>query len=377
MAKRILFLHSSAGLYGADLQLVALAGGLCARGWEATTVLPERGQLAERLEAVGTEVVVEQLAVLRRRMLSPSGLGQLALAARTERPRLRELARSAALVHSNTSVIVGGGPAAAAAGVPHVLHVREIYEDVGGGTAGRLAEVAWPLWRRRLTKADALACVSRAVAAQFGRGAVVVHDGLADIDRYEAAASTQHSKFTVGILGRVADWKGQDVLVRALAEPALAEIGAVAVIAGDAYPGEAAPDIGVLARQLGVEDRVQMLGFRPDPEVVLATVDAVAVPSTRPDPLPNSALEALAAGRPVVAASHGGLPEIVREGETGLLVPPGDPRALANALRELADDPARRQRMGTAAAADARQRFGVERMLDEVEALYARLGVAR
>ena len=118
-------------------------------------------------------------------------------------------------------------------------------------------------------------------------------------------------------------------------------------------------------------------GFTPDPEQVLASVDAVAVPSTRPDPLPNSAIEALAAGVPVVAANHGGLPEIVRDRATGLLARPGDPVALAKALRELADDPQRRARMGEAAADDARERFGLERMLDEVEGVYASLGIRR
>jgi glycosyltransferase involved in cell wall biosynthesis len=121
---------------------------------------------------------------------------------------------------------------------------------------------------------------------------------------------------------------------------------------------------------------VEFLGFA-DPEEVLASVDAVAVPSTRPDPLPNSAIEALAYGLPVVAANHGGLPEIVRDRTTGILVRPNDPAALAKALRELADDPERRARMGRAAAADVHERFGLERMLDEIEGVYATLGVRR
>lgn len=400
---RVLFLHSSAGLYGADLQLVALAGGLRRRGWETVAVLAERGDLEPRLEAEGVEVVVEPLAVLRRRLLSASGLRDLAAAARSERPRLKALASGASLVHSNTSVILGGGAAASANGIPHVMHVREIYEGATravsapgrpstsradgagetGAARGRLAgaaALAWPLWRRRLEQADALACVSGAVASQFRRSATVIHDGLPDTDRWKKAPmgdSSQQSAFSVGILGRLADWKGQDVLVRAIAEPALAEIGAVAVIAGDAYPGETAPDIAGLARELGVAERVQMLGFRSDPEAVLASVDAVAIPSTRPDPFPNSALEALAAGRPVVAADHGGLPEMVRDGKTGVLVPPRDHVALARALRRLADDPAGRARMGGAAAADVRERFGMNRMLDGVEGLYARLSVSR
>jgi glycosyltransferase involved in cell wall biosynthesis len=236
-------------------------------------------------------------------------------------------------------------------------------------------------------QADARVCVSAAVAEQFnggdqgwGHGTFVVHDGLPRTASWILPAMREKVRtapFRVAVLGRIADWKGQDVLIRSLAESFLAEIGAVAVIAGDAYPGERAPDIRGLATALGVQDRVEFLGFTATPDKVLASVDAVAVPSTRPDPLPNSAIEALAAGVPVVAANHGGLPEIVRDRATGLLVRPGDPTALAKALRELADDPERRARMGEAAAKDARERFGLERMLDEIEGVYATLGVKR
>jgi glycosyltransferase involved in cell wall biosynthesis len=341
-------------------------------------VLPERGDLAELLEARGVEVTVHPLAVLRRRLLAPRGVLQLGIQAWRDRAVLAGLAREASLVHANTSVILGR-----VAGLPHVVHVREIYAGAASGVASR----AWPLWRRRLMQADARICVSAAVAEQFSAGdqgwsdgTFVVHDGLT---RRMGAVDTDirrelHSRaFRVAVLGRIADWKGQDVLIRALAEPSLSEIGAVAVIAGDAYPGEPAPDIKALASALGVGDRVEFLGFTPDPDKVLGSVDAVAVPSTRPDPLPNSAIEALAAGVPVVAANHGGLPEIVRDRATGLLVRPNDPQALAKALRELADDPERRARMGEAAAADARERFGLARMLDEVEGVYASLGIRR
>jgi glycosyltransferase involved in cell wall biosynthesis len=347
-------------------------------------VLPERGELAERLEAAGVEVTVRPLAVLRRRLLGATGLARLAVVAARERSALAAIARGASIVHSNTSVILGGGGAAKAAGVPHVLHVREIYAGAVGGVAAR----AWPAFRRRLLAADARICVSAAVAGQFnggdqgwGSGTFVVHDGVAPAERsqvdHRMGGPDGIVPFTVAVLGRIADWKGQDVLVRALAEPALAEIGAVGLIAGDAYPGEQAPDIAGLAAELGVQDRVRLLGFRQDPAEILASVDAVAVPSTRPDPLPNSAIEALAVGKPVVAAAHGGLPEIVRDRTTGLLVRPNDPAALAKALRELADDPSRRAAMGEAAAADVRERFGLERMLDEVEGVYATLGVRR
>jgi glycosyltransferase involved in cell wall biosynthesis len=346
-----------------------LAGGLRARGWETVAVLPEDGPLASRLRASGVDVRVHPLAVLRRRLLSPGGVARLGIQGVRERPELARFARGCALVHSNTSVVLGR-----VRGLPHVVHVREIYAGAASGLAGR----AWPLWRRRLMKADARICVSRAVADQFDpAGTFVVHDGVPPWTHPAMRGEVRKAPFTVAVLGRIADWKGQDVLIRALAEPALAEIGARAVIAGDAYPGEPAPDIRALAKHVGVQDRVEFAGFVNNPEQILASVDVVTVPSTRPDPLPNSAIEALAAGVPVDAANHGGLPEIVRDGITGLLVPPGDPAALASALRLLADDDALHARVSEAAAADARERFGLERMLDEVEAVYATLGVRR
>ena len=282
--------------------------------------------------------------------------------------------RGVALVHSNTSVVVGGAPAAALARVPHVWHVREIYSRLGS---------LWRVYRRLLQGAAALPCVSAATAAQFGgRGAVtVLHDGLAgDVGRAPRSAARQALGLpadapTIALLGRISDWKGQDVLVRALAEPPLRERGALALLAGDPWPGadERLTAVLALARQLGVHERVRALGFRADVENVLGAADVVAVPSTAPDPLPGAAIEAAAAGCAVVASGHGGLPEIISDQVSGRLIPPGDPGALARVTAALLDDPAQRQRLGAAARADVRQRFAPERLLDGVQALYARV----
>jgi glycosyltransferase involved in cell wall biosynthesis len=210
----------------------------------------------------------------------------------------------------------------------------------------------------------------------------VIHDGLLRTptppERAEArrALGLDPERFTVALLGRVSAWKGQDVLARALADPALAGIGAVGLVAGEPYPGNdgAQRSLESLRDQLGIAHRLRLLGYRDDPDTVLGTADAVAVPSTLPDPFPNSALEAAAAGVPVVASAHGGVVEMLHDGETGRLVAPGDPRALAGALRELADDPSARARLGAAAAADVRERFSRERMLTAIQRMYDRLG---
>ena len=97
------------------------------------------------------------------------------------------------------------------------------------------------------------------------------------------------------------------------------------------------------------------------------------MPSTRPEPLGLVALEAAAAAKCVVASDAGGLREIVRDGETGRLVAPGSPRALACALGELADEPALRARLAAAAAEDVRARFSTDRLLERTQALYDEL----
>jgi glycosyltransferase involved in cell wall biosynthesis len=333
-------------------------------------VLPELGELGALLEDAGAEVVTHPLAVLRRDAVSPRGLIDLRRRLRRDRRELARLAseRRAALVHSNTSVVLAGS----SLGPPHLQHVREIYAGAGLGAL-------WPLWRRRLLRADALACVSAAVAEQFGDSprAFVLRDGLPrepappPQEAARTALGLPPDRFVVALIGRISDWKGQDVLATAL--PALEDLGVIGLIVGDAWPGQEHREHALEEMAGRSGGRLRLLGFRSDVDTVLGAVDAVVLPSKRPDPLPNSALEAAAAGLPLVAAAHGGLTEIVRHEETGLLVPPANPAALASALRRLALDPDLRSRLGRAAARDVSERFGRERMLAEVEAAYERL----
>jgi glycosyltransferase involved in cell wall biosynthesis len=282
--------------------------------------------------------------------------------------------RGIALVHSNTSVILGGAAAAGLAGVPHVWHVRETYE--------RFARL-WPTYRRVLGTARAIPCVSKATAAQFEHDSRVrvIYDGLA-VDARRApradarmALGLDTTTPVIAMLGRVSDWKGQDVLVRALAEPPLADRGAIGVLAGEPWPGaeDRLQAVLDLAAELGVTDRVRRVGFRDDVETVYGAADLVAVPSTAPDPLPGAAIEASAAGCPVIASAIGGLPEIISDGENGRLVPPGDATAFARVAAELLDNPEERKRLGAAAAADARERFAPALLLGSIHALYDEL----
>jgi glycosyltransferase involved in cell wall biosynthesis len=127
------------------------------------------------------------------------------------------------------------------------------------------------------------------------------------------------------------------------------------LIAGD---GPERPRLVSEIARLGLDGAVELLGTRGDVHELLAAAD-VFVLSSESEGMPMSVLEAMAAGLPVVASAVGGVPEVVRDGETGALVPPRDPVALAEAIRLLVADPALRQRFGDAGRRRVEREFAV------------------
>jgi N-acetyl-alpha-D-glucosaminyl L-malate synthase BshA len=144
---------------------------------------------------------------------------------------------------------------------------------------------------------------------------------------------------------------------------------AALILVGD---GPERADVERLAASLGVSDKVAFLGEQLQMGRFLAQADLFLLPSEQ-ESFGLAALEALASGVPVVATRVGGLPEVVRHGETGWLVPVGDPPALAEAVLKLLADEPRRAAMGRAARADALARFHPEPVVARVEALYREL----
>jgi glycosyltransferase involved in cell wall biosynthesis len=169
----------------------------------------------------------------------------------------------------------------------------------------------------------------------------------------------------VGVLGRLVPIKDHPTLFEAVARTP----GVHLAVVGD---GERRAELEGRARALGVADRVHFTGWWSDVPAVLADLDVVAL-SSRNEGTPVALVEALAAGRPVVATDVGGVRSVVRDGVTGILVPPGDPARLAAGLSTLAHDPELRARMGAAGRADVPARFGQERLLADVRSLYREL----
>jgi glycosyltransferase involved in cell wall biosynthesis len=175
--------------------------------------------------------------------------------------------------------------------------------------------------------------------------------------------------FLVGNVGRLAPQKGQRHLIAAM--PLLLERlpNAHAVIAGG---GDLEEYLRDLSLEVGVADRVHVLGPRRDVPALMHAMDVFAMPSIW-EGFGLVLLEAMAAGRPIVASRVATIPEVVLDGETGLLVPAGDPVALAEALAQLAHDPEGAHAMGEAGRQRLRQQFSIDKMVGDTELLYREL----
>ncbi len=174
-------------------------------------------------------------------------------------------------------------------------------------------------------------------------------------------------------IARIVPWKGQHVLVEAMEEVLVTEPAAVAVFVGaptDADGREYGERLRRMAAESGLEDRVVFAGVRRDVPALLALADVVVHSSTTAEPFGRVVVEAMASGRPIVAADEGGVPEIVEHGRTGLLIPPRDSHALAAALISLLADPASAAAIGRRAQAEVRRRFSLERHGDALARIY-------
>jgi glycosyltransferase involved in cell wall biosynthesis len=228
------------------------------------------------------------------------------------------------------------------------------------------------LWRHWRGCFDAVVANSEATRAELERAGIapveVVYNGLPPRPQRPPLADPP----TVAFAGRLVREKGVDVLLRAFTAVVERLPEAQLLVAGE---GAELARLRRLAGELRIESRVRFLGkLAPDElDRRLAPAWVQAVPSVWAEPFGNVAVEALQRGTAVVASNAGGLAEIVRPGETGLLVPPRDVNALGAALLELLGDRERADALGQRGREDAAARFGVETCLDGLLGVYERV----
>lgn len=173
----------------------------------------------------------------------------------------------------------------------------------------------------------------------------------------------------VGVVGRLTEQKGHTYLLEAFAEVVQTLPSAHLLVIGD---GELSSNLEYQVTRLGLHDNVTFAGYRQDVSRIMVALDVMAMPSLW-EGFGLVLLEAMAAAKPIVATRVSAIPEIVADGETGLLVPPKDPEGLARALLALLHDPARAQEMGRRGRRRLEERFTVARMVEQTQAVYENL----
>jgi glycosyltransferase involved in cell wall biosynthesis len=314
---------------GAEVGLLRLAGRLRERGWDVTLTSPREGPISE----AGYPWVPLDVGGL--------GHGEGARAVGSW-PRALRLAQRFDVVYLNSTVC--GRLLPALRGTRSVLHVHDIVDRVP----------------RHWASADVVLADSQAVADRLdGLDAQVVYCPI-ELDPPPVDAPWEHNGVVIGFVGRIEPRKGVLDLIAAVPAIRAASPGAEVVIVGD-DPWDAFPDY--LAQVRAASDVVHV-PWHDNAPGLMRHFDVLVAPSHQ-EPFGTVLSEAMAVGTPVVATRVGGLAEVVDDGVTGLLVEPGEPRALADAVLEVLG---RRENM-SGAARQAARRFGADAYADRVEAL--------
>jgi len=380
---RILYFDNTAALGGGEIALLHLVAALDRERFEPVVVLASEGPLHEKLVSAGIETHVLLLApgVVQTRKDS-LGSGSLLKAGLIVRALLYvvRLARFIAkqhidLVHTNSlKADVIGGCAARLARVPVVWHIRDRIAD---DYLPRKV-VAVFRWLLRVVPNCVIAnseATFRTLQLPTGTNANVVasgvvHDGVAPM--LETAARLASEDPLIGIVGRISPWKGQHIFLRAAATVRERFPRARFQIIGSALFNEAEyeKEVRTLAETLGLSDVVEFTGFRQDVLELIARLDILAHASTTGEPFGQVVAEGMIAGKPVVATNGGGVPEIIEDGISGMLVPMDDAPALAAAILWLMENPEKAQEIANAGRQRILNHFTIEHTVQKVQKIY-------
>lgn len=373
----LLFLDHAPALGGAEHSLLLLLKHLDRTRWQPHLISPG-GPLAEQARVLGVPVHTVPMPRLRR---SSRFLRDWLTSTRSIARLARQV--SAALLHANTvRTAFYAAPAARLMNVPLVWHMRDFW------LSESRPRWVWPdSLGKRLLGAAAVRVIanSQAVAASLpcSRRVTMIYNGI-EVTRFNPTLDNtpfrqQHGIPSdipvVGTIGRLRPWKGQERFLRAMARVAAAMPETWYLVVGGSIfdvTDDYLQRLQRVATDLGLAARTVFTGHLEDIRPALAAMD-VFVHAGDPEPFGLVNIEAMAMAKPVVAFSHGALPEIVVDGDTGLLVPPGDEAALAEAAVALLRNPAWRALLGEKGRERVAQLFTAERMTANVSSVFAQV----
>lgn len=388
--KVVLYLSHSAGLYGAELCLLTLVARLDKTRFLPIVILPSNGPLKQKLEELN--VIVKVVPSIRAWLTKRSGIQTffyfLAVIPFVFASvwRLRQIVTryKVDLIHTNSLVVIDGALAAQISGVPHVWHARELLipETVFHFLFG--PRVALSVIKRL---SDQIIAISFGVKQTFCHQndcskLIVIHDGieLETLQPTYAKASIRSQLgipddvLLVGEVGRVTAAKGYEdfVAAAAIVKKTIPNVTFIGIGGSSKLDIVYEQKILNLINSYNLQDSFKLIGYRDDVSAIMSALDLLVLPS-RLEPFGLVLLEAMAAGKPVIGTKVGGIPEIIEDGVTGLLVPPRSPDDLAQAIISILQDPDLTHRMGATGRERVKARFSLERCVAEVQKIYEEL----
>ena len=374
MGTRILYVHGIEAIGGAERDLISLVKTLDRQKWEPHVVCPGTGPFRGQLHAIAVPTHALNLPPWRKArsfFLRRSAVCRLGTLVDQLDP---------AMIHVNDFWWVPHTVRAIASRrsnpVPIVAHVRQEIEPA-------------KVQRYGLDRVEAVIAMSRQIEQSLIAGGVsaskvrTLYSGI-DLSERQSMHDGQAIRQTIGVpngavlLGTVANLfprKGYEVMLQAL--PAIVRAApTVHYVLVGSDDSDYADRLKRLAHELKIADRVHIVGFQDPVQPFLAALDLYVHPALM-EGFGIAVVEAMAMGKAVVATTTGGLPEVVAQGETGLLVPPGDVESLAAAVVSLLEDRVRREQMGRNGSARAHAHFSLDAYVAKVEQLYGEVLAAQ
>jgi glycosyltransferase involved in cell wall biosynthesis len=361
--RRPLVLHteSSTGYGGQEIRILTECAWLRAHGWEVLVA----GQPGSRLLAEAAAAGVPTAGIAMRHALHAGALAAL---------RRLMAQRRVGIVHTHSSVDSWLATLAARSLRLPVVRSRHVAIAVG-----RRAAWVYHLADRIVTSGEAVREILVAAGVRPER-VVSIPPGV-DVERFHPGVRGDAVRRELGlagpVVGMVADLrrsKGHAVFLEAVRDALSVLPGLRGLVVGD---GVGRDRVRRLVADLGLAGAVAMTGFRRDVPEVMAALDLLVLPSIKSEATSQVLLQALAVGTPVVATTVGGSPEIVRDGETGWLVPPADAGALAQAMLDALARPGEARRRAAAGQREVRERFSLPAAMARTIAVYDALPLRR
>ncbi|GAB5563392.1 MAG: glycosyltransferase family 4 protein [Winogradskyella sp.] len=385
--KTILYIHQAAELYGSDKTLLDLVQAIDKKpSFNVIVILPNDGPLKSLLIKNGIKVLTFPVIKISREVFKPHKLIALLFSIYPLCKRLRKAlgATTVDIVHSNTLAVLLGAFYAKFNGIKHVWHVHEIIRKPD------VVKKAYPLIVNYFS--DKVVFNSKASMNFLTEN----NEGLKKISQVNLNAVSREKDFldknkrhqirqelfyateeniVLGLVGRISKWKGQDLLLKAFSELHQYYPSLKLVFVGSAPPNQEylVEELNKQIKTLKLENRCKIVPFQEDIWPIWDAIDIGVIPSKEPEPFGLVALEAMLSKKPLIVAEHGGLLEIVKDGETGYFFKPNDVISLKNTIEKLITNEATLLSFGEAGYKRANKFFSIDKHIHSFVEIYKNL----